>query len=171
MIARPNTIHRLLHLAKTSIATLHRVRRRRQLLIVQKDEASVHRRRFRLLQHRRQALESFQPLSQFSQLIQCRRPTTSPIVQSVHLVDDLTQLAQLRQALRDFLQRFTFFWRQLFLHEKITIVEQRPDLCLNPFVFPDRRFLFLCRRATPFVSSWFFQAPDALGRPPSGRIY
>ena len=68
MIARSNTIHRLLHLPKTTIATLHRIRCRRQILIVQKHKTPIHRRRFQLFQHRRQSLEPLQTFPQLSQL-------------------------------------------------------------------------------------------------------
>ncbi len=165
MTAPSNPINRLLHLAKTPIATLHRVRGRRQKFVAQKLKALLQSRRFQLLQHRRQSFESLQPLPQFAQLIQSRRPATPPIIQSVHLVDDLTQPAEFRQASHDFLQRSAFLRCQLFLNEKISIVEQRPDFRLNSLVFPDRPLLFLVRRTSPLrpFRLGFFKLPTHLG--------
>ena len=149
MSLRPNTIHRFLHLSMAAIASLHRVRRRRQSFIAQKLKALLQCRRFQFLQRFRQLLEPPHTLSQFSQLEQCSTDRTTTVEQPIHLLHDLPQLPQFREPLRDFLERFAFLRRQRLLYEKKPIVEQRRDLRLNPFVPFNRSFIRRVRRTSP----------------------
>ncbi len=83
----------------------------------------------------------------FLQFFQCRVDRTAAVEQTIHLFDDLPQFAQLRKTSSDSFQCFTHFFRQFFLNEKKTVVEQRRDLRLNPFVLLDRALVFGFRRA------------------------
>ena len=104
MLPRPNTIHRFLHFPKSAIATLHRIRCRRKFFVIQKDKTPIQRRRLNFFQYLRQPLASLEPHSQLMQFSQCRRPKTTTIIQTIHLLDKLTQGSQLRYATGDLQQ-------------------------------------------------------------------
>ena len=152
MSLRANPIHRLLHLPVTAIASLQRVRHRRQQFVAQKNKALLQRRRFQLLETLRQFLEPLDSLPEFSQLFQCRVDRTAAVEQTIHLVLNLPQLSQLGKSFRNLAEFFTLLRRQCFLDEKETMVEQRRDLRLNPFVPFDDSLVFGFRRSSPLRS-------------------
>ena len=131
-----------------AISSLHRVRRRRQSLIAQKLKTLLQRRRFQLLQRLRQLLKPFHPFTQFAQLSKSRPNRATPVEQPIHLLHDLAELAEFGKTFRDFLECFAFLRCQGLLHEKESIVEQRRDLRLNPFVFLDRALIRRVRRTS-----------------------
>jgi len=97
VIQSPNPIDHLLYLPKTPVAAFHGVRRRRKLFVIEKNQTPIHCRRFRFFQQLRQMFEPLHPQSRF---FQRRLRSTPTIVQAIHLIHDLTQLAQLRQGRR-----------------------------------------------------------------------
>jgi hypothetical protein len=128
----PNPINRLLHLAVATVAAFHGVGSGWQQLVVEERQGLVELGRAKLVHDRADLLEAANALTQLGQFRQGGVRATAPIKPAVHLLHEVAQRSQLRQAPHDLAQRAPFRGRQIVLDEEMAMLEESRDFVSQP---------------------------------------
>jgi hypothetical protein len=161
-----NSVHALLHLAVTMIASFDRVGGGWQQLVIEKGQRLVQGRWEHLVQGVANPLEPLDPLTQFVELIQSGWRAATPIKQRINLLHDLTQFAQLGQAPCDMQKLLALAGLETPFDKQETSLEQPTDLLLNGFALAGQaaRRLILGRRSTALQFGLGVGQSGAFGR-------
>ena len=124
-----------LGLAEAAVAAFDGIGSGRQQLVIQEGKGFLQIRREQLVQRAADSLETADPSPQAGQFVQGGLGPASPVEQTIHLVHDLSQRAQVRQAKSDSLDRFSVCCSQVVLNEQATMVEQVGDSLLDSLGF------------------------------------
>jgi len=134
MLLGTNTVNGLLHFAVTTIAALHRIGGCRKHRVVQKYQRlfQIGREQFaQCLANPTKTPHSFPQLGQFGQ---SRLRAATTVEQTINLVHDFAEHAQMRQPTGDPSKCSTFCRSQVMGHKQMPMLEQSTDLRLQAFI-------------------------------------
>ncbi len=125
-------IHRLLHLAHSTVAAFHSVGGRRQQLLVEECQRLLQDWRAQFVQALSQAAEPPHPLSQSGQFCQRGVRPAAPVKQPIDFVHDGAHRPQLRLAPTQLLESRPLTGAEVMADEQMTVFKQFRHPSLNP---------------------------------------
>ena len=146
VLLRADAVNRLLHFAMATIATFHRVGSCWQERVVEEDQSLFQIGREQLAESLADLPKTPHTHPQFGQFGQGRVRAAAAVEETVNLVHDLAERAQLRQATGDPTKRPTFCGSKMLGNEQMPMLEQIADLPLQPVVSPGRPLGLLAAR-------------------------
>lgn len=127
-----NTVHRLLHLAMTAVAAFDGIGSRRQQVVIEERQRLLQVGGEQLLQGLTELSEAANPPPQTSQFCERGVGAAPTIEQTIYLVHDVPQRSQLALPAANPRERPSLGWRQLVLHEQVTMLKQVSHLLIDP---------------------------------------